>query len=184
MLSYFHEINPNASYNFIFAVDVILVFSIWFGYQLGTYLLNKRVNVKLIIVFGGSCCLVGVYLASYTRDIVSFLIFYCVFNGLGTGCCYFIPLVCGWEYFPHKKGMVSGTILAGYGFAAFIFNLVSSKLVNPTGANPTVTVPGSDITFFDSSVSDRVPIMLRTLVFIWVWLILAALALITRPPEE
>ena len=32
VLSYFHEISPNASYNFIFAVDVILVFSIWFGY--------------------------------------------------------------------------------------------------------------------------------------------------------
>jgi hypothetical protein len=32
VMSYFYEKDPSTSYNFIFAVDTVLVFSIWFGY--------------------------------------------------------------------------------------------------------------------------------------------------------
>ena len=38
VLSWFYEKNHKSSYNFIFAVDVVLVFAIWFGYIIGTYL--------------------------------------------------------------------------------------------------------------------------------------------------
>ena len=38
VLSWFYNKNGKSSYNFIFAVDVVLVFAIWFGYLLGTYL--------------------------------------------------------------------------------------------------------------------------------------------------
>ena len=39
VISYFNTIGIQLSYDFIFVVDVILVFSLWFGYQMGTYLL-------------------------------------------------------------------------------------------------------------------------------------------------
>ncbi len=32
VLSYFHETSPNSSYNFIFAVDTILILGNWIGY--------------------------------------------------------------------------------------------------------------------------------------------------------
>ena len=38
VLSYFHKYQPEASYDFIFLVDSILVLFNWIGYQLGTYL--------------------------------------------------------------------------------------------------------------------------------------------------
>ena len=139
VLSYFHELDPNSSYSFIFAVDVVLVFAIWFGYQLGAFLFQTlRWNVKIVILLGASCALSGVYMSSYTTNLPAFLCFYCIMNGLGCGCCYFVPLVCGWEYFPEKKGIVSGVILAGYGFSTFIFSLVSTALVNPNGDNPYI----------------------------------------------
>ena len=77
--------------------------------------------------------LIGVFLSSFTRNLWLFMLFYGILNGLGSGMCYFVPLVCGWEYFPHKKGLVSGLVLAGYGFSSFIFSLVSTYLVNPDG---------------------------------------------------
>jgi hypothetical protein len=45
--------------------------------------------------------------------------------------CYFVPLVCAWEYFPHKKGLMTGIIIGAYGFGSFFFSLLSTKLVNP-----------------------------------------------------
>jgi hypothetical protein len=38
VLSYFHEENPEASYNFIFLVDTFLIAGNWTGYVIGTYL--------------------------------------------------------------------------------------------------------------------------------------------------
>ena len=105
-------------------------------------------------------------------------------NGLGTGVCYFVPLVCGWEYFPQKKGIVTGMILAGYGFSSFIFSQVSTALANPNHENPDVEAEGTDITFYGSSVTDRVPYMLQTLATIWVFFLLTAIVLITRPAKD
>ena len=42
-------------------------------------------------------------------------------NGLGCGMAYFVALICCWEYFPKRKGLVTGVILGGYGFGSFIF---------------------------------------------------------------
>ena len=33
-----------------------------------------------------------------------------------------VPLVCGWEYFPERKGLVSGMIEAAFGIGAFSFS--------------------------------------------------------------
>ena len=122
ILSFYYQYGYSVSYNFIFAVDLVLVASIWFGYYLGTYLLQTlRWHCKLVVALGAGTALAGVYISSFTTNIWIFLITYCMMNGLGIGSCYFIPLVCGWEYFPNRKGLVSGIILAGYGFSSFIF---------------------------------------------------------------
>ena len=41
VLSYFHEYKPDASYDFIFLVDSILILANWLGYQIGSYLFMK-----------------------------------------------------------------------------------------------------------------------------------------------
>ena len=105
-------------------------------------------------------------------------------NGLGSGVCYFVPLVCGWEYFPKRKGFVSGVILAGFGFSSFIFSLLSTHLVNPNHENPTIEDKATGVTYFDANVADRVPYMLRTLVYIWSVLVFIAIVLITRPSAQ
>jgi MFS transporter, OFA family, oxalate/formate antiporter len=93
-----------------------------------------------------------------------------------------VPLVCGWEYFPEKKGMVTGVVIGAYGFGSFFFSLLSTHLVNPTGANPTIA-DGKNV-FYEPEIANNVPYMIRTLVYIWIGLVLAATLLISRRPKS
>jgi len=95
--------------------------------------------------------------------------------------CYFVPLVCGWEYFPHRKGLVTGIVISAYGFGAFGFGLIAVDIVNPTHANPTIQV--LDQKFYTQDIADNVPHMIRTLVYIWIPLVVIAVALVTRKPK-
>jgi hypothetical protein len=59
------------------------------------------------------------------------------------------------RWFPSKKGTVQGAIISGMGASAFLFNIVATKLVNPTGADMVDGV-------FPPSVAARWPPLLRT----------------------
>ena len=132
VLSYFHEFNPSLSVGFIFIVDTLLITASTIGYNVSTFLLNsKRVHPKLIVACAGTFALIGVFGSSFTEKLAPYLTLYTLMNGIGCGCCYMVPLVCGWEYFPEKRGTVTGCILAAYGFSSFAFSLISTKLVNP-----------------------------------------------------
>ena len=163
-------------------VDAILVLAQWVGYLIGTYLFQKRRwHPKLLIGIGASISLGGVFASSYTTSVTPYLIFYCLMNGLGCGMNYILPLICSWEWFPDNKGIVTGITLAGYGFGSFIFTHISTKLVNPNNDYP-IKNPNSDIDFFGPEVADRVPYMIRTLVYIWAGLVFISLLLISRKP--
>ena len=95
-----------------------------------------------------------------------------------------VPLICGWEWFPTRKGLVTGCILGGYGFGSFIFSQISTKIVNPNGENPTPDPSDPDISYYDDDVADRVPLMIRTLVYIWACLAFISVLLIFRKPKD
>ena len=143
----------------------------------------RRWHPKLLIAVGATISLTGVFFSSLTDSIGPYLAFYCLMNGLGCGMCYMVPLICGWEWFPEKKGLVTGCTLGGYGFGSFIFSLVSTHLVNPDNLQADVKDPDDpNITYFDAEVADRVPFMIQTLVYIWAGLALVGVLLISRKP--
>jgi hypothetical protein len=41
------------------------------------------------------------------------------------------PLRTLWKYYPEKKGLCTGIILAAFGFSAMIFNKISDEIINP-----------------------------------------------------
>lgn len=183
VLSYFHEFNPNLSVGFIFLVDLFLIGANTIGYNIGTFLLNRmRVPPKLVILLGATVSLTGVFLSSYTKSLGPYLTLYTLFNGLGCGTCYMVPLICSWEYFPQRRGLVTGIILGAYGFGSFFFSLLSTALVNP--GHDKATIEEADMTYFDSDVADRVPSMIRVLVYCWTVLAVISIMLITRKPRE
>lgn len=89
-------------------------------------------------------------------------------GAFGNGVAYIVPLIVGWEFYPHNKGLATGVVLGSYGLGSFVFSQVSTRLVNPDGIDPTVKDPNyPDLNFYDSSVADRVPYMIRVLCYIW-----------------
>ena len=91
-----------------------------------------------MLFLGGTISLTGAYLSSFATDIVTYFVLYCCLNGLGGASLYFVGLICGWEWFPERKGLITGLILGGYGVGAFVFGGISTILVNPNGENPNI----------------------------------------------
>lgn len=64
----------------------------------------------------------GVFLSSFAPNLITFMLTYAVMFGTGVGLAYTAPMVNGWKWFPNKKGLVSGAVVAGFGSGGFVFN--------------------------------------------------------------
>lgn len=123
-------------------------------------------NPKIIVLIGGSIALTGIFASSYMTNFWAFIITYGVLNGIGSGIMYFIPLVCAWEWFPNKKGLITGIIVGSYGLGSFFFTLLATHIINPNNEKPTIVI-NKDLNYFDKDIANHVPSMFRTLVAIW-----------------
>jgi len=126
--------------------------------QYGAYL-QKKLDPKCIVGIGHSLMIVSLLLATYSSSWWMFVFFYSVCFPAGIGFVYQIPLMCGWEWFPENKGIVSGLVIGGFGLAAFIFGFITTAIVNPENLPPTFDyeyspkIPGNKDTLFPSLVA-------------------------------
>ena len=86
--------------------------------------------------------------------------------------------MCGWEWFPNNKGFVSGIIVAGFGFGAFIFGFISTFIVNPYN----LQIDKKNGGYFPKQVSDNIPLMYKLLLFVWAIFVLIAGIGVKRNP--
>lgn len=112
-----------------------------------------------------------------------FLIFYGIFFPAGIGICYWVPIVCGWEWFPDHKGLISGLIVAGYGFGSFFFGFLTTAIVNPDNLPVRPPEPGYHDKLFPPEVAARVPEMFRYCLIPWSILGLLSVIFVSRNPE-
>jgi MFS family permease len=136
--------------------------------------LSKAVGASRALLIGCSFAAASVYIASYQKSLASFMLFYSICFGAGTGIAYTAPMAAGWKWLPKSKGLVSGGVLAGFGSGGFIFSLVGSKYVNPTKAN---LVNGR----FPDSVYNNFPGMLRRLASIYLVVAFLGSLLVSEP---
>ena len=87
-------------------------------------------------------------------------------SGIGCGINYFVPIVCSWEYFPNRKGLITGIMVGSYGLGSFVYTQVSTMIINPNNELP-YDVGIKDVKYFHENVARRVPTMFRILAFIW-----------------
>lgn len=71
--------------------------------------------------------------------------------------------------------MVSGVIIGGFGFGSFIFNFVSTAIINPDNVSPVNGI-------YQRHVTDNVPYALR--IFAIVWLAIASTSINLLRPKE
>ena len=86
----------------------------------------------------------------------TFFIFYGMLFPIGIGMVYWTPIICAWEWFPERKGLISGLIIGAFGFGAFLFGFYSTSIANPENAK-TEHFIGTKDKLFPKYVADRVP---------------------------
>ena len=122
--------------------------------------------------------------ATYMKTFWGFALFYTVGFPLGIGFVYWTPTMCGWEWFPKNKGLISGLTLGGFGFGAFIFGFITTAIANPNNLKPEVPSDGSTTDkLFPDSVAEKVPYMFRFCLAIWTGLGILGFFGVSRNPE-
>ena len=135
-------------------------------------------------IIGGILTIGGVFVSSFIKSYILFCIVYPTLFGMGIGFSYMAPVVSGWEYFPNRRGLVSGLIVLGFGFGSFIFGFISLAVANPENVDPELSVSGGKIFEASSPIAGRAPKMLRINCAIWLGMLLVALPLIRRKQQS
>ena len=110
---------------------MVLVATLFF--PLGNMLVDKfGGESRPVIALGGCSALSAVALCVYT-DIgpTTFTFTYAIGMGIFKGLLTSALLRAGWSHLPGRKGLVSGSIISGYGFGGFVFGTFANYLANP-----------------------------------------------------
>jgi MFS transporter, OFA family, oxalate/formate antiporter len=137
--------------------------------------LQKKLGCKGATLLGCWLMATGVFLSSYAQNLATFMLFYSFMMGAGIGIAYTAPMVNGWRWFPDKKGLVSGCVVAGFGSGGFIFNQVGSRIINPQGINAVAGV-------YPNVIYGAFPKMLRKLALMYFVLTGVGAMFINPPP--
>ncbi|CAM9495547.1 unnamed protein product [Ectocarpus sp. 4 AP-2014] len=140
---------------------------------LGPYFQDK-IGCQATTALGCGIMALGVFLSSYAPNLATFMFCYSFMFGSGIGLAYTAPMVNGWRWFPSRKGMVSGAVVAGFGAGGFVFNQVGTGIINPKGLDAVGGV-------YPDEVYANFPVMLRKLALIY-FLVAALGATVIKPP--
>jgi len=93
--------------------------------------LTVRFTVRRVVFIGGIILAVGTFAASFVRPEFGWLLWltYGVMGGLGMGFTYTTTIACAQKWYPHKKGFITGIIVAALGFGGVIFTPIIERLI-------------------------------------------------------
>lgn len=93
--------------------------------------LAKKIKPTILGYFSGFLFLFGYLLAALSNG--NFLVItlgISVLAGIGTGLGYWVSLTIPVQWFPHRKGLITGIAAAGFGLGAFVLSLVSEFILS------------------------------------------------------
>jgi MFS family permease len=85
-------------------------------------------------------------------NIATVILIYGFGSGLGCGSAYMAAIIAAQKWFPARKGLFTGIIVAGFGFGGLIFTNLQTLYLNPNNVPPD---PATG--YFDQKVHGRVP---------------------------
>ena len=94
--------------------------------------ISKKVSPKLLMCASAILFVIGFFVASMTGNSpVMLYLGFGVLCGLGSGFAYNLVISTMSAWFPDKQGLVSGILLMGFGFSAFIVGKVFAAVAPP-----------------------------------------------------
>lgn len=126
----------------------------------------------------------SLYSCSYVTNASLFIFLYAVVMGMSFGLLYMPGLKNAWQYFPSKKGLISGIILSSYSVGAILWTLFTKAVANPNDESPLDKYSETEYFYYpNQDVVKNVPQMLRYLAYIYFGMIVVAVVLIRRREE-
>lgn len=168
IVSYFRNQGKEATASQFYAILPLIVVVSTFIFPFGMKL-SSKIGSRRVVLVGAILLCVSTYVVSVFLYPLTFFFVWAVGFGIAKGFLYPAPLRASWSHLPGRKGFVSGAIVSGLGFGAFIYGIVVNRLVNPDNLQPVQqeTPDGHFETVFPPEVSERVPKMLLTLGICW-----------------
>ena len=111
-----------------------LLFSLSIGSVLGGKMAAKY-STRSIVILGGIILSAGFLIASLVSPKTPWLLWlsYGLMGGTGMGFTYSTTISCVQKWFPEKKGLVTGLIVAALGFGGVVFTPIIEKLIKAFG---------------------------------------------------
>lgn len=102
-----------------------------------------RVGPRTVAVTAGILYGLGVFLASFSADRLWVLyLSYGLLGGIGIGLGYIVPVATLVNWFPDKRGMITGIAVAGFGAGALITAPIATQLIGAVGVLQTFAILG------------------------------------------
>ena len=104
--------------------------------------IQDRLGPTIPAAMGGTLVGLGFILASFTSSLTFLYVAFGFIVGLGNGFGYATPIPVGSKWFPDKRGLVVGLMVAGYGGGSAIFGPVGNALIAGVGWRATFRILG------------------------------------------
>ena len=92
--------------------------------------IQDKFGPKVGAITGGLFLAVGCIIAGLSRSYAGLVIGFGVFGGIGMGIGYAAPTPAALKWFgPHKRGLIAGLVVGGYGGAALYVGWLGAKLI-------------------------------------------------------
>ncbi len=127
--SIFHGDNAAAGLTFSLLLSTLTVGSVFGGKLAAKY------STRPVVITGGIILSSGFLLASFVTPDRPWLLWlgYGVMGGVGMGFTYSTTIACVQQWFPEKKGFVTGLIVSALGFGGVVFTPIIEGLVTRFG---------------------------------------------------
>ena len=97
---------------------------------------------RICAAIGATLVGLGFILGSFTTSLAYLYVAFGFVVGLGNGFGYATPIPVGSKWFPDKRGLVVGLMVAGYGGGSAIFAPVATALIDTVGWQATFRILG------------------------------------------
>lgn len=96
--------------------------------------IQDRISPKFGATFGGLTLAAGCILAGLMKSYTGIILGFGIIGGLGMGIGYAAPTPAALKWFgPHKRGLIAGIVVGGYGGAALYIGYLGSYLIKNYG---------------------------------------------------
>ncbi|XP_063682939.1 L-lactate transporter-like isoform X3 [Bolinopsis microptera] len=152
-------------------------------------LMERKIGARLTILVGCTIHTLTAALSFFAiRSFYALIVTYGVLFGFGIGIAYSPAMTLAMKWLPTYKGVVAGSVVAGFGLGAMVFNPIITTFINPNNTSPSYApYPDHPSEKYyhdpeDSALLDRVPYCFLVMAGFFIALQVVGNLLLKSPP--